>query len=111
MVRAPEFDGVSFPPGEVAPELERAQAGEDVMVEPAAQAAGIVAADFERLAHPVSRAAFALDARDGRLHPIADSRVLCHDASLRFEKVYKVIVQRFILMAFKSSTLMNSQKA
>ena len=84
MVRAPEFDGVSLPPGEVAPELEGAQAGEDVMVEPAAQAAGVVAADFERLAHPVSRAAFALDAGDGRLHPVADSRILRHDASLKY---------------------------
>jgi len=83
MVRASEFDGVSLPPGEAAPELEGAQAGEDVMVEPAAQAAGIVAADFERLAHSVPGAALTPDARDGRLNPVADSRILRHDASFR----------------------------
>jgi hypothetical protein len=40
------LNGITTPPGEAAAELERAKVGKDIVVKPAAQAAGVVTADL-----------------------------------------------------------------
>jgi hypothetical protein len=81
-IRASDLNRISFPPGEISAELERAQAGEDVMVKPAAEPSGVVAADIEGFAHSMRRSAFAFDARNGRSDTISDSRIMSHNNSL-----------------------------
>jgi hypothetical protein len=72
------FNGVPFPPGEIPPELKGHQIGEEVVIEKAAQTAGVVATDFKGFPHSMGGVAFTLHAGDGGFHPVAYSWILGH---------------------------------
>jgi hypothetical protein len=42
-----KLNGVAFPPGEISPKLKRHQVGKEIMIEEAAQPAGMVTTDLK----------------------------------------------------------------
>ena len=72
------LNGITTPPGEAAAELERAKVGKDIVVKPAAQAAGVVTADLYLVPNLVAGAAISFDSGNLRHHLVADAWVFCH---------------------------------
>jgi hypothetical protein len=70
------LNAVSLPPRQRAPKLEGLQAGEYIVVEPAAKPTGIKAADFKGFPLFMACIAFALDADNGGLDFIAELWVM-----------------------------------
>jgi hypothetical protein len=85
-VRALQLNGISIPPRQRAPKLKGLQAGEYIVVEPAAQPGRIEAADFKAFSLFMARIAITLDAYYGGFYFIAHLGVVCHfpSSSLKF---------------------------
>ena len=77
-VRASYLNGIALPPGQIPAKLKCLQAGEDVVIEPAAQAGRIVAADFEGLANLVTRSTRSFRTDDGGDNLVSIPRIFSH---------------------------------
>ena len=77
-VGALDLDDITLPPGEAPAELERLQIGEDVVVEEAAQPAGVVTTDDEPVTLLMTGATGSLRADDGRDDFVAYTWILGH---------------------------------
>jgi len=61
-VRTLQLNGISFPPGKTAAELEGLEAWKDIVEKPSAHARGIMAANFKALPDFMTGAAVSFDA-------------------------------------------------
>jgi hypothetical protein len=80
-----KLNGVAFPPGEVSPKLKRHQVGKEVMIEEAAQPAGVVTTDLKVFSLLMGRVALSLHAGNGPYYSISDLWIFGHFMSPPFD--------------------------